>query len=292
MMEQSMHAEKWQMRAFSGYGRIIRALLTGELTAGLVPWELFTTELLCKPGQKDRWMVPLVIQACPMELVLSSAAVKRLRPGPQKKGDPAPAKLLFGIEERRSYTRFQILEWLKSLNLPHLESPTFKVLPMELLLKGLKAGVVDGVIAPTPWGMQAEASGIGVISPDFKAGEYEQQVVLVCLRSIAENCSAVLQSLPARLAQSHQNLAKEPSFLNVARHMAGLGTPRFEPSLLWKAAGVHLKGVTPKNFIPDAGWLSTELDLVHTRSMVGSSKLELEKTAQKLEMTLSSSSLV
>lgn len=42
----------WRMHPCPSYGRIIRHLLTGELAAGLIPWELGVTELVTKPGRK------------------------------------------------------------------------------------------------------------------------------------------------------------------------------------------------------------------------------------------------
>jgi len=284
MVDQAMHGQAWQMRAFSGYGRIIRALLTGDITAGLIPWELFVTELLSKPGQRDRWAVPLVIHACPMELFLTPGAMKHLRPPPAKKGEPSSTRLLFGIEARRSYTRFQILEWQKSLAIPHLEAPTFKVLPMELMLKGLKAGVIDGVVAPTPWGMQAEANGTAVINQEFTMGDYEQKVVLACQRSAAEDNRELLHGLPLRLKAAHKRLDQEDAFIKTAEFMAGLGSPRFDPAMLLKAARLYLKGAEQEDLHPDAAWLHAELAELQSRGMLGDATTDLEKLAQRLEL--------
>jgi len=257
--------ERLRMRAFSGYGDVVRGLLTGELDAGLVPWELLVTDLLLRPGQRGEWRVPAVLRACPMELVLSHAAMKRVGPSRRRPLPGGSVKLVFGIEARNSFTRFQILAWQRAKDLPQLAAPAFKTLPMNLMLKGLEAGVVDGVLAPAPWGMQAERDGVGVMDPGFDAGEFAQHLVLVCRRRMAEEHGELLRGLPEGIARFRGLGEDRPAFLAVAREMADFGSPRLDPELLWEAARRYPGSSGKHEFRPDVDWLAGELDVLARR---------------------------
>jgi hypothetical protein len=274
-------ASAWRMLPCPSYGRIIRHLLTGELAAGLLPWELGITELVNKPAQKDVWCVPLVLHACPTELVLSTKAVKLAQPTKAKK-KPDVKKLVFGIEGRCSLTRYQILTWQLQVAKKHLDPPAFKVLPMELMRKGLEAGTLDGMVAPTPWGMQAQVEGNGKLDARFEPGKYAQEVVLFCRRECVAEHEGEFALLPLALASMHERLEDEGEFLKVADQMAKLGTPRCEPSILREAAQRHLAGIEQKDFQPDKTWLATELQLLAERVPLGEGVFHAEELGAAL----------
>ena len=286
----------WRMQPCPSYGRIIRHLLTGELAAGLLPWELGITELVTKPAQKGVWSVPLVLHACPTELVLSAKAARLVQPAKgQKKSDSK--RLVFGIEGRCSLTRYQILAWQLQVAKKHLDPPAFKVLPMELMRKGLEAGTLDGMVAPTPWGMQAEAEGNGKLDARFEPGKYAQQLVLFCRKDLAADHEEVFAALPSELAAMHERLEDEGEFQKVADQMAKLGTPRCDPTRLREAAERHLVGIQQKDFQPDKGWLAAELQLLAERVPLGEGTFHVDELAAALapqratyEATASSSS--
>ncbi len=258
----------WRMQPCPSYGRIIRHLLTGELSAGLLPWELGITELVTKPAQKGVWTVPLVLHACPTELVLSPKAMKLVYP-PKTRARSEARKLVFGIEGRCSLTRYQILTWQIQAAGKHLDPPAFKVLPMELMRKGLEAGTLDGMVAPTPWGMQAESEGSGRIDPKFEPGKYAQQLVLFCRRECSEAHASRFADAPAQLAAMHVQLSHDAEFMKVARVMSDLGSPRCDARRLKQAAMQHLVNVTQHDFQPDAPWLERELILLAERVPLG-----------------------
>lgn len=253
------------MKAFSGYGDVVRGLLTGELEAGLVPWELLVTDLLLKPGQRDEWRVPAVLRACPMELVLSHSALKRVEPSRRRPAQAGSVKLVFGIEARNSFTRHQIVAWQQGKGLPHLAAPAFKTLPMNLMLKGLGADVVDGVLAPAPWGMQAERDGVGRIDEAFDAGEFAQHLVLVCRRRMADVHGELLRVLPEGIGAFGVPGEDRSAFLAVARGMADFGPPRLDPGLLWEAAQRYPAVPGEREFVPGIDWLAGELDVLARR---------------------------
>jgi hypothetical protein len=257
--------ERIRMKAFSGYGDVVRGLLTGELEAGLVPWELLVTDLLLKPGQRDEWRVPAVLRACPMELVLSHSALKRVEPSRRRPAQAGSVKLVFGIEARNSFTRHQIVAWQQGKGLPHLAAPAFKTLPMNLMLKGLGADVVDGVLAPAPWGMQAERDGVGRIDEAFDAGEFAQHLVLVCRRRMADVHGELLRVLPEGIGAFGVPGEDRSAFLAVARGMADFGPPRLDPGLLWEAAQRYPAAAGEREFVPGIDWLAGELDVLARR---------------------------
>lgn len=257
--------DRLRLKAFPGYGDVVRGLLTGELEAGLVPWELLVTDLLLKPGQRDEWRVPAVLRACPMELVLSHSAMKRVEPSRRRPSQAGSVKLVFGIEARNSFTRHQIMAWQQGKGLPHLATPAFKTLPMNLMLKGLRADVVDGVLAPAPWGMQAERDGVGRIDEGFDAGEFAQHLVLVCRRRMADEHGELLRCLPERIGASGVTDGDRAGFLEVAREMADFGSPRLDPGLLWEAAQRYPAAPGSREFVPGLEWLAEELDVLARR---------------------------
>ena len=274
----------WRMQPCPSYGRIIRHLLTGELAAGLIPWELGITELVTKPGQKGQWVAPLVVHACPMELVLTPKAMKTVHPAKSRKPAAEPKRLVFGIEARCSLTRYQILSWQLQVAGKNMDPPAFKVLPMELMRKGMEAGTIDGMVAPTPWGMQAVAEGSGKIDPVFEPGKYGQEVVLFCQRDIAERFTESLMALPGKLAVQHERLTDEKELLREAVAMSELGTPRCDPAQLQEAARQHLKGVAQKDFQPDARWIRRELKLLTERVPLGEGLFDLEEMTEQLTL--------
>lgn len=272
----------WRMHPCPSYGRIIRHLLTGELAAGLIPWELGITELVTKPGQKGQWRVPLIVHACPMELVLTPKAMKTVYPPRNRKGSPDSRRLVFGIEARCSLTRYQILTWQLQVAGKLLDPPAFKVLPMELLRKGLEAGTIDGMVAPTPWGMQAAAEGSGKIDPAFEPGKYAQEVALFCQRDVAEAFASPLAALPDLLHAQHERLASEAEFMKEAVAMGELGTPRCDPAQLRQAARLHLHEVPQRDFQPDHSWIERELKLLTERVPLGEGLFDLEEMTEQL----------
>lgn len=282
LLAHAVGAEAWRMQPCPSYGRIIRQLLTGELAAGLLPWELGITELVNKPAQKGVWCVPMVLHACPTELVLTSKALKLAQPPKPKVHKAEPRRLVFGIEARCSLTRYQILTWQLQVAKKHLDPPAFKVLPMELMRKGLEAGTLDGMVAPTPWGMQAQAEGNGRLDARFEPGKYAQQLVIFCRREIFVRHEEEITLLPLALAGMHKRLEDEGEFLKVAEHMARLGTPRCEPAILLESARRHLAGVTQMDFQPDKEWLARELQLLAERVPLGEGAFGVEELGAAL----------
>jgi hypothetical protein len=274
--------EAWRMLPCPSYGRIIRQLLTGELAAGLLPWELGITELVNKPAQKDVWCVPMVLHACPTELVLTSKAAKLAQPPKAANRKGETKRLVFGIEGRCSLTRYQILTWQLHVAKKHLDPPAFKVLPMELMRKGLEAGTLDGMVAPTPWGMQAQVEGNGKLDPRFEPGKYAQQLVIFCRRELVAEHEEEFALLPLALAGMHKRLEDDAEFLKVADQMARLGAPRCDASVLLEASKRHLVGITQNDFQPDKEWLATELQLLAERVPLGEGVFNAEELGAAL----------
>jgi len=255
----SRQEEAWRMRPFPGYGRMVRYLLTGQLHAGLLPWEICLSDLVSKPGQKGLWCVPLVVQACPTELVLSSRAMGTLYPGKGRKPPLKLKKLVIGVEGRHSFTRFQVLAWQAKIADRNLEPPSFKVLPMELMEKGIEAETLDGFVAPTPWGMQAAAHRNLSLAPNFEPGRYAQHFVLACSREVAHRHAPHILRAAADLHTLHRLLGEPAYFQEVADTMQNLGHPHCETSHLQRAFALHLSKASPKDFSPDRVWIEKEL---------------------------------
>jgi hypothetical protein len=253
------HGRRLQFKGCPGYGRIIRHLLTGDLQAGILPWELFVSEILTRPGQDGRWAIPLVIQACPMELVLSRAAHRLCFSSRGPVSSREMRRLTFAIEAKRSLSRLQIALWLSAI--PGAARPLFKVLPMELMLKGLEAGMMDGIVAPAPWGLLAEAAGCGRLEVPFETGAYAQQVVLVCQQNVCDAAPQICQELPEACAAARRQLTDPAAFLETASWATAAGWPQLTPELLRQSAARYPgpSGSGVPDFAPDQAWLTREL---------------------------------
>ena len=273
--------DAWHFRAFPSYGRILRNLLTGELSAGLVPWELFVTEVLARPGQKRLWSVPLVVHAFPTELVLSDRARKAINQPRSKASAVALSRLTFAIEARRSLTKLQMATWLNQTASFVPENSQFKMLPMDLMLKGLEAGEIDGFVAPTPWGLQAQSLGHGSVDGTFTQGEFSQELVLVCHRRTGTAHSALMKNLPHALADSRKQLRSPAVFAATAGTMGSLGGAAFDSSLL-QAAAARYRPVSPRDFAPDASILLSMLRHLAKFSLLQAALGDLESLSREL----------
>jgi hypothetical protein len=270
-------------KAHPGYGNVHRGLLTGELDGGLVPWELALTDLILLPGQQSAWRIPLVLKACPVELVLSRAALKKVYPRRARRSGDESVHLTFGIEAHNSLTLQQILAWQKRLAVKHLEPPAFKALPMNLMLRGLAKGELDGFLAPAPWGMQAESEGLGKIDTAFTSGEFARHLVMVCNERMMESKGAQISSAAGEL-RPLRDLIASPEALNlIFREMGEMGHPRLDIDVACKAARRYHLDALPDEFIPDEGWFERELGLLLTRHGIKSTRSVLTSLGRRLK---------
>jgi len=256
---------EWRMRPCASHGRIIRYLLTGRLDAGLLPWELCVAELLSKPAQQGVWLIPLIIFACPTELALTPAALHLVYPS--RNGQRGARKrLTIGLEGRLSLTRHQVLAWLAKVAPNHLDPPAFRILPIDLMQKALRAEFIDGFVAPTPWGLQAALAVGTKADPAFEPGKFAQQVVLVCTREVAATMAEAFRRLPAQLASVRRSLAAEPAFRDAASAMIGLGHPHCDPDQLWQVSHcLHSPSTDHAEMTPDHAWFEKQFRLLAER---------------------------
>lgn len=271
-------------KACPGYGNVHRGLLTGELDGGLVPLELAVTDLILLPGQQSVWRIPLVLKACPMELVLSHSAHKKIDPRRGRRPGEEPVSLAFGVEAHHSFTRHQILAWHQKLAMKHLEPPTFKVLPMNLMLTGLEKGEIDGILAPAPWGMQAENEGFGKIDRQFTTGEFSQHLVLVCSERMMERKGAHFALAAEELRRLRDLFALEEGLEQIVKRMGELGQPRLDFEVACKAARRYSLDGHPDEFVPDEGWFDRELGLLAQRHGIKSHLHLLRSLGRRLRV--------
>jgi NMT1-like family len=278
----------WQLLARPGYGNIIRNLLTGDLQAGLVPWELFITELLLQPGQAEAWAVVQVIQAMPVELVLGAAARKRLYPAKSGAAGAGSTRLSFAIESKQSLAKLQFHSWFSRFPAELSGKPLLRVLPMEFMLKGLEENAIDGMIAPTPWGLQAEAMGVGKLDPDFKVEGLSQQVVLICRRDCLAGGEGFFSRLPSRTTLARERLADDPGLFSTTVQRMELPSLR-RPSLavFQKAATSYPWPAGLPDFIPDEEWLAAGLWNLATLMPVPSGMENVRALAAQLVFPIS-----
>ncbi|MGB6222882.1 ABC transporter substrate-binding protein [Haloferula sp.] len=265
-----------------GYGNMVRGLLTGSLEAGLIPWELLVSDLLSRPGQTRAWKIPAIMKACPMELVLSQPARKQVFPIKRSSRNSANVELIFGVEARHSFTKRQIVVWMESLKSNRMGSPRFKVLPMKLMIKALKMGEVDGVLAPSPWGLQAEVEGVGKIERSFDVGEHGQHLVLVCRGETVSRSHQLFVDFAGQLTESNALKRGSDRFLKCCSAMAASSASTLSAELFDLALKRYSLHSLPDEFVPDASWFEKELEILVSRRAVSMSPASIREVAGNL----------
>ncbi len=209
LMELAKQHEDWKIVPCPSYGRIIRQLLSSQISAGLLPFDVFLSEILNYPAVIERWCVPIVMPPATTELVVSPRIMKQINTEASSK---AQAKqLVIGIESRSSLTRHQFVSWQKSQRSLAPLKVVFRMLPMELMHSALQAETLDGFVAPTPWGMAAEAMGDCHLAPGFSPAKLAQELVLCCDRTTARLGSSAWRALPGTLEHQRKTLLAESS---------------------------------------------------------------------------------
>ena len=137
----------FRLKAFSSYGEISRDMLTRKLMGGIIPWEIFISDVLALPGQRADWKVLLFLHACPTELVLREPIHKAFYPAQSNARTKLPTRLTIGVESQNSLTKAQSREWLNHWKNSRSIELTFRMLPMDLMIQALEAEALDAIIA-------------------------------------------------------------------------------------------------------------------------------------------------
>jgi hypothetical protein len=243
------------------YGRVIRQMLAGQFCSGLVPFEVFLIEILSRPALIDRWCVPIVMAAAPVELVMSQRMMKQIQPADQCRSGSSIKSVVIGIESRNSLTRHQFIAWQRSHQSLATVKPVFKMLPMELMEKAMQAETIDGFLVPTPWGMALESGSEGRMVTEFKSGKLSQQLVLCCHRNVVEAAPEAWITLPERIGrQRRMQIECPPARDRAIKAMTAMGRPHCDESALVTAAERYLESMVKTDFIPEAAWLSKQIE--------------------------------
>lgn len=251
------HVPFWPV-TFSSYGRIARDLLTGQLDAGILPWEIFIADMLALPGERANWCVELFIHPCPTEFVLSNHQHRHFYPAKPTSTVKLPPLLVIGVESRNSLTRHQLHDWHARHHEGKLSDVIFKMLPMDLMVRGLAAEAIDGFIAPAPWGDLAQQQGKGKAVHQFKPGKYTQKLILVSRRHSAQHLASAPAMIDA-LTKARLELSKSDVFQEACMRLAASGKPRLDTKLLENATRIHASGDSLIDTIPCVDFLTSAL---------------------------------
>lgn len=254
-----------KMVPFLSCGRIVRDLLKGNLTAGLVPMEIFIAEIFALPGERQNWQIELFIHPGAMEMGVTDALWKVIQPAARRHTSPRwPTKLNIGIESQKSLTRHQFFAWLhRNAPDPQNIAVQFSMLPMDLMLHGAKAGKIDAFIAPTPWAAHASFLGIAHVDEDFNSEPYPQKLIMVRRRG-AENSFPNIEKVPMHLKFARMLLEEEDQLKLAVETMNSLGKPNLRSAEYLKCQVIHSQG-------------AAACDTVANRSLLVEALLELEK---------------
>ncbi|MFT3991948.1 MAG: hypothetical protein QM680_11115 [Luteolibacter sp.] len=227
-------------------------MLTGEIDAGILPWEIFIDNLLTLPRQQDRWAVPLFLHPGPTEFVAGPSMgflTKSGCPGKMAKAKAITGKLRIGVESGSSLTREQVKAWTERHD--HQLRLDFKMLPMELMEEALRKEAVDGLVAPTPWGLKVEDSGLGKVERNFDQGRFKQDVVLVQSRASAPTREEAAE-ICRRVNISRQSFREREEVIHAAGKMAACGNPKIASSSMISALEAYPSFLgEPDEYVPD-----------------------------------------
>ncbi|MGL5019395.1 MAG: ABC transporter substrate-binding protein [Luteolibacter sp.] len=271
-----------QLKGFSSYGEIGRSLLTRRIMGGIIPLEIFVADVLALPGQRANWKIPLFLQACPTELVLRESVYKIFYPS--QGGMPAklPQRLTVGIESQNSLTKDQVREWLGQWKQARSVELIFKMLPMDMMIHALQAEAIDAIIAPSPWGIHAESTGLGKRDPGFTPGRFAQRLVMVCHRELLERQPSLSRDLAQSIVIARDQLKDPTHFTNAIERMSRCGRPLVERNFLEKAADLHGFSSLAQDEIPDLAKLVAELMALGDFAVLPSQVSAGEQTARLL----------
>jgi hypothetical protein len=223
--------------AHASYGSIAREMLAGNLAGGVLPWEIFVSEVFSLPGQRNQWAAAFFSKPGSLELVLQTQTHMIIRPEGGR-GTPKrfPTKLHIGVESMNSLTCRHFMEWLeKAIPLPRPEV-VFRFLPMDQRLQSLPADALDGFIARSPWGHVAEERDIGKRQEDFPEAAAGQPLVTVCRRDVGLCARLCAETTPILLSEGRRSLSDRAHLESAAGRMDASGKPRIPLVFLDKAA--------------------------------------------------------
>ena len=262
----------FQLKAFSSYGEISRNLLTRKIMGGIIPWEIFIADVLALPGQRASWKIPIFLHACPTELVLRDSVYKTFYPS--QGGAPAklPQRLTVGIESQNSLTKGQSREWLSHWKYGASIELVFRMLPMDMMIHALEAEALDAIIAPSPWGIHAESTGLGKRDPRFSPGKFAQRLVMVCHRDFLEQHPDLSLTLAQGMAGAQTRLKDPATFTKSIERMSRCGRPlvqetssRKRPHSIPFPRWTRTRSLTCRNSSPSS-WHSTTSPSSRARS--------------------------
>lgn len=269
-------------RAFASYGEIARNLLTRKITGGILPWEIFVAEVLALPGQRNGWKVPIFLNPCPTEMVLRDKIYKAFYASGSGACRKLPARLRIGIESQSSLAKAQSRQWLSYWSGGSAVKVEFKMLPMDLMIHALQAEAIDAIIAPTPWGIHAEAAGLGKLDWRFVAGKFPQRLALVCQREFSDSRRDLSKILASGISHARHQLADPAAVARAGARMALSGKPSVHSGMYEEAASLHSFRTLNRDFVPDLGELVAELMCLDHFSVLPSQVAPNEQTAQLL----------
>ncbi len=264
----------------ASYGRIARDMLTGQLTGAIIPWEIFAIDVLALPGERTHWRMDLFLHPCPTELVLTDSIRRGLNPAKPRTPGKLPGRLTIGVESRNSLTRRQLQHWIACLGHQFETAISFRMLPMDLMIQGLRAEVLDGFVAPSPWGMAAEELGIGKIDPNFSPGSFAQKLVVVRRRDSDGPDGPA--AWVGQLSDSRERLRNRGVFSLAAERMKHAGKPAISSSLLEQAARRYSHLPPAEDSIPDLTRLVQELRDLESCAALPAQVAPNEQTARLL----------
>lgn len=272
----------FQIKEHSSYGEIARCLLTRKLVAGVIPWEIFVSDVFSLPGERNHWTVLLLMSACPTELILSPALHRAFYPSRSAGRLKLPSRLVVGLQNQNSLTKAQFQHWLSKKEGGRDVEVIYKMLPMSIRIHALEAEAVDATIVPSPWGMYAESAGIGICDRGFSPGKFSQQLALVCREDLFANRQQTASQLTRMMMSSKDVLAHKSGMSKAVSKMTRIGNLALPLDLFEKAAELHGFDSLPSAVAPDVRELTLAFARLSEQGVLPAQVASMEQMARLL----------
>ena len=173
----------WQTAASPGHGGLLRQMRAKRVDAALLPLDWFATHFLeDEEAEPTSWKVVQAWPHCALEFWMCRHLKKRLarrrrtKPGAERGLDQ---DIRVAIEGASPLIADWVTQRIREISGRDDLPLTFQHLPIRMMPGGVKAGLVDGIVAPAPWSQADEIAGEGSIDRMIVPPTHDLGLVLV-----------------------------------------------------------------------------------------------------------------
>ncbi|MDB6139466.1 MAG: hypothetical protein JWO94_2538 [Verrucomicrobiaceae bacterium] len=230
----------WQTITCPGYGSLVRQMRAGRIEAALVPFDWFATHFPPDAGEPSSWQIIKAWPSCALEFWMSRHLKKRLG-RLRRAGHGGERSSDHEVRVAVDAASPLLFEWVRQ-RLAQISgfndlAVTLQHLPVSLMPASLKAGLVEAMVAPSPWSLAEELSGEGSLDKVSVPSSHDLGLVLVVDSKSDASAPEMIRQLaaaslapsgiiaPKRLSCSHHAALPLQDSVTINRQLAQLLPP-------------------------------------------------------------------